>query len=103
MNAKMVITVPIENIPKEVNKVFDNISNELENIINETRQLVDSHDYLSTLEKIDNLRKKLMLLDLNYEDCYGILQGYIKYQMQKNNSNNDSKIKETNSERNTNG
>ena len=79
MNAKMVITVPIENIPDEINKLMQNI---LERMQSTTKIITDcsgSTNHLEVIEKIDLIRKNLNLMDLNLDDCYNILLGYIKY------------------------
>lgn len=83
MNAKMVITVPIDKIPHKVTSLLDDINIELEQIMNETSELINSDDQLKKIEKIDDIRKKLSLIDLNYEDCYNVLLGYTKYQAEK--------------------
>ena len=103
MNAKMVITVPMERIPKEVKRILNDINNDLTEIIADTTQIINSEDYLKMIDKLDILRKKLALLDLSYEDCHGVLQGYVRFLSQKDKQPSDSNGKEDNSERNTNG
>jgi hypothetical protein len=83
MNAKMVITVPIDKIPKEVTRILDDINIELSEIMHETSELINSEDQLNKIQKIDEIRKRLSLIDLNYEDCYSVLLGYTKYQTEK--------------------
>jgi hypothetical protein len=83
MNAKMVITVPIDKIPQKVTSLLDDINIELQDIIEETSMLINSANQLEKIEKIDEIRKRLSLIDLNYEDCYSVLLGYTKYQSEK--------------------
>lgn len=83
MNAKMVITVPIDKIPLKVTSLLDDINIELHEIIEETSELIKSDNQLEKIEKIDEIRKRLSLIDLNYEDCYSVLLGYTKYEAEK--------------------
>lgn len=83
MNAKMVITVPIDKIPLKVTSLLDDINIELHEIIEETSMLIKSDNQLEKIEKIDEIRKRLSLIDLNYEDCYSVLLGYTKYEAEK--------------------
>jgi len=83
MNAKMVITVPIDKIPNKVTSLLDDINIELAEIMHDTTELMNNNNELERIEKIDNIRKRLSLIDLNYEDCYSVLLGYTKYQSEK--------------------
>lgn len=83
MNAKMVITVPIDKIPNKVNSLLDDINIELEEIMHDTSELINDNNELERIQKIDAIRKRLSLIDLNYEDCYSVLLGYTKYEAEK--------------------
>lgn len=83
MNAKMVITVPIDKIPNKVTSLLDDINIELAEIMHDTTELINNSNELERIQKIDDIRKRLSLLDLNYEDCYSVLLGYTKYQAEK--------------------
>lgn len=83
MNAKMVITVPIDKIPHKVTSLLDDINIELAEIMHDTTELMNNNNQLERIEKIDNIRKRLSLIDLNYEDCYSVLLGYTKYESEK--------------------
>ena len=83
MNAKMVITVPIDKIPIKVSSLLDDITLELDEILHDTRELINNNNQLERIEKIDAIRKRLSLIDLNYEDCYSVLLGYTKYESDK--------------------
>lgn len=83
MNAKMMITVPIDKIPNKVTSLLDDINIELAEIMHDTSELINSNNQLEKIEKIDNIRKRLSLIDLNYEDCYTVLLGYTKYEAEK--------------------
>lgn len=87
MNAKMTITVPINQIPKEVNKLLHCLSIKLEAICRDAEQALSDNDIHNKIIAIDEIRKKLTLLDLNYEDCYNILSGYVKYNNDLNTKN----------------
>lgn len=83
MNAKMMITVPIDKIPHKVTSLLDDINIELAEIMHDTTELMNNNNQLERIEKIDNIRKRLSLIDLNYEDCYSVLLGYTKYESEK--------------------
>jgi hypothetical protein len=80
MNAKITITVPIDDIPQEVSRLLENISERIKVIVDRTTNLTYNQDYNLVVSEIDDVRKQLSLIDLNYEDCYSVLLGYIKYQ-----------------------
>lgn len=80
MNAKITITVPLEEIPNEVSKILENISERLKTIVEKTNNCTYNQNYTDVIEEIDHIRKQLNLIDLNFEDSYNVLLGYIKYQ-----------------------
>jgi hypothetical protein len=80
MNAKMTITVPIDDIPQEVGRLLENITEKIKTIVDRTSNLTYNQDYGLVVSEIDDIRKQLSLIDMNYEDCYSVLLGYIKYQ-----------------------
>lgn len=83
MNAKMMITVSIDKIPHKVTSLLDDINIELAEIMHDTTELMNNNNQLERIEKIDNIRKRLSLIDLNYEDCYSVLLGYTKHESEK--------------------
>jgi len=87
MNAKMTITLPVEDIPQEVSRILENINEKLKRITEQTSNISYSQDHNLVASEIDDIRKQLSLVDLNYEDCYSVLLGYIKYE-------NDKRLKE---------
>jgi hypothetical protein len=87
MNAKMIITVPIENIPNEVNRIIEDLATRMQELVEKTKNCVYNENHTLVIEEIDDIRKKLSLIDLNYEDCYSVLLGYVKY-------HNDKRISE---------
>lgn len=89
MNAKMVITVPIENIPEEVSKILERLVDSLSTIKEKLNNCVYNQNESLVIDEIDSIRKSLSLLDLNLEDCHSILVGYTKYK-------NDQRMKELN-------
>jgi len=88
MNAKMTITLPVEDIPQEVSRILENISEKLKRISEQTSNISYNQDHSLVISEIDDIRKQLTLIDLNYEDCYNVLLGYVKYQT-------DTRIKAT--------
>jgi hypothetical protein len=80
MNAKMTITLPIEDIPQEVSRLLENICEKIKTISERTSNLTYNQDHGLIVSEIDDIRKQLSLIDLNYEDCYSVLLGFIKYQ-----------------------
>lgn len=83
MNAKISITIPIEDIPQEVTRILENIVEKLKIIGDKTSNLSYNQDHNLVVSEIDEIRKQLNLIDMNYEDCYSVLLGYIKYQTDK--------------------
>lgn len=98
MNAKMTITVPINQIPKEVDKLLYSLSIKLDSLIKEAELVLSNDTIENKIIVIDQIRKKLALLDLNYEDCQSILSGYLKYEAEKNDSasNQNTQISDNN-------
>lgn len=96
MNAKMSITVPIDQIPKEVDKLLYSLLIKLETLCKDANQALGDRDIDNKIYAIDSIRKKLTLLDLNYEDCHSILVGYSKYLSEKNNSSIEQDIHDNN-------
>jgi hypothetical protein len=80
MNAKMTITIPVDDIPQEVSRLLENISEKLKIIVDRTSNLTYNQDHGLVVSEIDDIRKQLSLIDMNYEDCYSVLLGFIKYQ-----------------------
>jgi hypothetical protein len=88
MNAKLIITVPIDKIPKEITRLLEDICVELNDIYSITKQNVGNKNYLEVLQQIDEVRKKLSQVDITLDDCSNILAGYIKYLSDKNSNQN---------------
>jgi hypothetical protein len=79
MNAKMVITVPIDDIPEEVSKILEKNVDKLSLIKEKTNNCCYNQDINLVIEEIDEIRKVLSLVDTNLEDCYSVLLGYSRY------------------------
>ena len=103
MNAKMMITVPIAEIPNEVNKMLYGINSRLEEESKKILSAVEEKNYSEKIKIIDEIRKKLTLLDLNLEDSYNVLIGYVKYDAQKHNPTQSAHQEGSSSESNING
>jgi hypothetical protein len=91
----------MEKVPQEVQRILDNIVKELDALSALTRHMRDFDDHLKVVDRIDDIRKKLSLLDMNYDDCYAILVGFLKYQAEKRMSN--IKTQEQNNDKQSNG
>jgi len=79
MNAKMIVTVPIDDIPSEVSKILEKITGKLSTIKEKTDNCCYNKDINFVIEEIDQIRKVLSLVDINLDDCYNVLLGYSKY------------------------
>jgi len=97
MNAKIVITVPIDNIPDEVSKIMERLVESISSVKEKLSNCTYSDNHTTVIEEIDSIRKSLSLIDNNLEDCYSILLGYVKYNteqkikiIQDNSSNTNS-------------
>jgi hypothetical protein len=86
MNAKIVITVPIDNIPDEVSKIVERLVENISSVKEKMSNCTYNDNHTTVIEEIDAIRKSLSLIDNNLEDCYSILLGYVKY-------NTEQKIK----------
>lgn len=80
MNAKVTFTVPMSQIPAEIQRQLNVLSDKLERLTNATRDIVSLQDHVKLLNGIDDIRKDLTVVDANFEDCYSIVIGYLKYQ-----------------------
>ena len=90
MNARMVITVPIETVPDKVSEMILSVSDRLSDVSNESYycslDIKDKNNLLQQLENLNEVRKKLSNIDLNLEDCYNVVKGYINYHYQLQNN-----------------
>ena len=80
MNAKITLTVPMDKIPQEVHRILNQISKELAGLSEDTKNITCLHDSVKLLSHIEKYRSVLTLLDANYDDCYSVLVGYLKFQ-----------------------
>ena len=87
MNAKITITIPIEDVPLKVAKMLYDISTELTELSNTVNGVSNSvmkeEDLMKQLELIDSHRKKMALLDANLDDCYSVLVGLVNYRTKR--------------------
>lgn len=81
MNGKITLTIPMEKIPQEVGRLLGNVVTELESLLSITKSMQQQmSNQLHVVNGIEDIRKRLSLVDYSYEDCYSILVGYVKYQ-----------------------
>ena len=87
MNAKINITVPINKLHFKVSDMLEEVAKELENALIDATAISKAvkleQDFLSQLENLDSLRKKMTLLDANLEDCYSVINGLVSYKANK--------------------
>ncbi len=84
MNVKITLSVPIEEIENEINNLLEDSKKRtilLTEKINDV--LLESGNALAQLSMIEDLRKKLNVIDLKLEDSYSILSGYVRYKTNK--------------------
>lgn len=84
----------MEKIPQEVHRILKQVADQLEELKRDTANVTVLHDHIKLLDCIDGFRKTLTVLDANYEDCYSVLVGYLRYQTEAKMKN----IKQTDSE-----
>jgi hypothetical protein len=99
MNAKITITVPMDQIHKKLGYMLEDVAGELDNLVIDTTAVskasYQEDDFLKQMEDIDKLRKKLSLLDANLEDCYNIMSGLILYKSNKQQEKQQHDVKRT--------
>lgn len=78
MNAKITISVDIKDVPQEINNILLKIEQQLDSLRHSTIAVIDEQSELKKLVLIEEIRKKLSLLDTKYDDCYSVLVGYLK-------------------------
>ena len=103
MNGKITITMPMDKVPNEISRLLMNLATELEALSSITKSLQQqtSSNQLLVINGIDEIRKRLSLVDFNYDDCYSILVGYLKYQADKRLA--DMKTQEPKNDQQSNG
>lgn len=80
MNAKVTLTVPMNQIPAEIQRQLNVLSGKLQSLSTATQLNASLQDHVKLLNGIDDIRKDLTVIDANLEDCYSIVIGYLKYQ-----------------------
>ena len=92
MNAKFTITVPMNMVHKKISEILEDVSRELDtaalDIKASAKETKLQNDLLGQSQKIDEIRKKISLLDANLEDCYNVLIGLINYKTNPKEENN---------------
>lgn len=80
MRVKITYTVEFDEVPKVVNDKLRQIAIDLEKSAVGLKPELWDRDWthIEELEHIDSMRKVLMKLDNQLEDCYSILAGYNK-------------------------
>ncbi len=105
MNVKISLSVPIEEVENEVSKILENCNKRLYLISEEiSKTILDDGNPTVQFQKIQEIRKKMTVVDLKLEDSYSILKGLIQYKMSQSKKEiaNDGDQKEQ-SDQNTTG
>lgn len=106
MNAKVTLTVPMNQIPEEIQRQLNVLCGKLQTLSIKTRDIVSLEDHVKLLNGIDDIRKDLTVVDANFEDCYSIVIGYLKYQAEirmRNMKQNQVPSQEQNNDKQSNG
>lgn len=106
MNAKVTLTVPMNQIPAEIQRQLNVLSGKLQSLAAATQLTLSLQDHVKLLNGIDDIRKDLTVVDANFEDCYSILIGYLKYQAEtrmRNMKQNQVPSQEQNNDKQSNG
>lgn len=106
MNAKVTLTVPMNQIPEEIQRQLNVLCGKLQSLSIKTRDIVSLEDHVKLLNGIDDIRKDLTVVDANFEDCYSIVIGYLKYQAEirmRDMKQNQVPPQESNNDKQSNG
>ncbi len=82
MKAKIQFTVDMDDIPREVSARLENVCHRYENSSKELYNVlkdINEDNILSSIEKIDKIRRELSHFDSVLEDGYNILVGFSSY------------------------
>jgi len=79
MRTKIEYSVDLKNVPREIKEKMIEVSSLLEGISKHcfsTAEDIEDGSLGPILKRVDNLRKKLFLVDSSLEDCVRALNGY---------------------------
>ena len=79
----------MKDVPQEIDNLLLKIHDQLEDLKRDTRIVMDMQSELKKISAIEGIRKKLSLLDARYDDCYSVLVGYTKQEI-------DTRLQESN-------
>jgi len=78
MNVRISYTIDFDEIPEKVDNMVDEAHKMLEELIEVPMDKVEKSSVLKSLDSIEQMRKKLLVVDTRLADCYNILAGYNK-------------------------
>lgn len=78
MRVKMQYDVKLNEVPKHVNRLLRDVEHKLTNAqqLSETLAVVNEDDAIQALSTIDRIRRALQQIDLDFDNCAAIIQGY---------------------------
>lgn len=92
MRVKISYGVHIDEVPEEIEQLFDFVYEKklkLESQLELAEKLLEERELDSAIEIMDKLRQTLAEMDNRIIDCSSIAQGYIEYQAQQEQGEQD--------------
>lgn len=83
MRVKLAYTVELEDVPEKVKEFLEASVHGLATASSDLMDVTVIEHVSVTLDKIDNIRQRLALVDSRLEDCYHALAGYSHAKMQE--------------------
>ena len=83
MRVKLAYTVELEEVPEKVKEFLEASVHGLATASSDLMDVTVVEHVDVTLDKIDNIRQRLALVDSRLEDCYHALAGYNHAKMQE--------------------
>lgn len=82
-NAKIQVTVKLDDIPKEIKNRITDLNDTMINSQKLFKQLVEetqNKNFITSAGYIQKIREDFAYVDSVLSDCYNVMSGYIKYQ-----------------------
>ena len=82
MNVKITLSVPLDEVEAEINNILEDCKKRIVNASQYLDEILLEHDnMLVQLKMLEDLRKKLNVVDLKLDDSYTVLKGYVQYRI----------------------
>ena len=78
MNVRISYTIDFDEIPDKVENMVDEAYNILQEIVESPPEKIEKNSVLKSLDSLESIRKKLLVVDTRLADCYNILAGFNK-------------------------